>query len=194
MRLYLKKNKMKQVDMARILGITPPAVSQMLAGKIMPSQQGFTLIAEHLRLPSDEYERLQMILFGIRAGMPHMLSSLNCRLRALRCKYGFTPKELQNLSGISESRLSQLENHPDAVPTREESEALSAIFKEAIGESDPEYPSAANGSGIIECREGSDDFSGFDRSASVQLMQVRPECFSEFEGPGTLGEFEQRRQ
>ena len=77
LRTYLQESNVRMTKLANILGVTPSAVSQMLAGKLVLNQTQLNRICEYLRLDQAQILQLNTILVNIRTGAQIVPSELN---------------------------------------------------------------------------------------------------------------------
>ena len=188
LRGHLRQKCLRQAELANALEMTPSAVSQILSGKIVPTQAVFDRIAEILALPCDETVRLQSMLLGIRLGMNDMPSPLNRRIFTLRCQSGASLDEIRRLCGISVERMKQLENDSSAVPTATERGILTTFFGTEIDPENATYASR-NISSRIEVAERRTEYrSDFD-SGMAFITLLSPADFAEFRTGVSLSEY-----
>ena len=192
LRQHLKKQRYHQVELAQKLRLTPSAVSQILSGKIVPTQEIFDRVVEFLALPCDETERLQALLLGIRAGMHRMQSPLNRRIFSLRCQAGLSFDEIRTQCGISPQRMQKLENISSAVPSESEREALEKLFGEELSPVD-RFEAGPAPSARVEVAEDKTDTplapSRNGKTPMAHFVALSPEDFADFRAGDSLADY-----
>lgn len=133
LRQYLKRSKIKQAVLAENVGVSPSAISQMLKGIMLPSQERFNAIISMLRLNTDESMELQSLLLNVRSGVSGMQSDWNRQLFNMRCYHGVTQSGLAELTGIPLRRIRELERFGGAFPSEDEKQRLEKLLTEARG-------------------------------------------------------------
>ncbi len=131
---YLKTAKAKQLDIAKVLDISPSAVSQMLSGSITPKLQQLEAIMEFLQLDRNATAELRDCLARIRSGDQELRSPLNDFIKSERTRNGLTIEKLSQISGIPEDTLVMLENKLNVQPTPYEAVRLASIFNCNVSE------------------------------------------------------------
>ncbi len=130
----LKKSDVRQIDVASALGISPSAVSQMLAGRIIPKLGQLDVIMQLLSLDRCECADLRDCLARIRSGDEELRSPLNDFIKSSRTKCGLSIEKLSEMSGIPAENLMMLENRLNIQPTPYEAVRLAAIFNCSVGD------------------------------------------------------------
>ena len=192
LRQHLKKQRYHQVELAQKLKLTPSAVSQILSGKIVPTQEIFDRVVEFLALPCEETERLQALLLGIRAGMHRMQSPLNRRIFSLRCQAGLSFDEIRAQCGISPQRMQKLENISSAVPSEAEREALEKLFGEELLPVDRFAAGSAPSERLEVAEDKTDDPLApgrDDRPPKAYFIALSPETFADFRAGDSLADY-----
>ena len=187
LRDHLRQKCLRQTKLAGALHVTPSAVSQILSGKIVPTQGVFDRIAEILALPCDETARLQSMLLGIRSGMHGMPSPLNRRIFTLRCESGCSLAEIERLCRIPAERMKRLENDSSAVPTAAERETLANLFGAAIDPANSNYDSSREASSRLEVADHAGAYGSDGGEAYVTSLS--PADFAEFRAGISLADY-----
>ncbi len=123
----LAGSELRQIDLARELGVTPAAISQMLNGKITPNIIQLQKLSEKLQCSRSEFSCMQELMTNIKSGGRLVPSYLNYELRQARREHNLSIAELSRRTGIPVNDIKLYENSPCFEPEREE---LSRICKE----------------------------------------------------------------
>ncbi len=118
----------KQGDIAKLLGVSDSAISQMLVGKIVPNQAQIEKICEKVSVDRKKYLEITSLVSHIRSGFDELRSPFNHVLFAMRCQRGMSRRALSKASGIGNTRLRSLEHNCRAVPEAGEIKSLSAAL------------------------------------------------------------------
>ena len=176
LRTYLQESNVRMTKLANILGVTPSAVSQMLAGKLVLNQTQLNRICEYLRLDQAQILQLNTILVNIRTGAQIVPSELNTLVFSLRCQRGLMQRQLSYLSGVSIAELNRLENDPNAVLTPETADKLAPILECSTEK-------------LLQATTG--DVSKVAHANSMPCVILRD--FDEYDGHEPLVEFARRK-
>ena len=177
---HIKAAKVRQLDIAEMLGISGSAVSQMLSGSITPKLQQLDMIMELLKLDRNTAAELRDCLARIRSGDQGLRSPLNDFIKSSRTRCGLTLEKLSKISGIPEENLQMLENKINVQPTPHEAVRLAAIFNCNVSELWQVSPDAApdnigpNGDGSVGkfFRDATVPYRGLGRS-TIKLPIVK---------------------
>ena len=176
LRTYLQESNVRMTKLANILGVTPSAVSQMLAGKLVLNQTQLNRICEYLRLDQAQILQLNTILVNIRTGAQIVPSELNTLVFSLRCQRGLMQRQLSYLSGVSIAELNKLENDPNAVLTPATADKLAPILECSTEK-------------LLQATTG--DVSKVAHANSMPCVILRD--FDEYDGHEPLVEFARRK-
>ena len=176
LRTYLQESNVRMTKLANVLGVTPSAVSQMLAGKLVLNQTQLNRICEYLRLDQAQILQLNTILVNIRTGAQIVPSELNTLVFSLRCQRGLMQRQLSYLSGVSIAELNKLENDPNAVLTPETADKLAPILECSTEK-------------LLQATTG--DVSKVAHANSMPCVILRD--FDEYDGHEPLVEFARRK-
>jgi len=126
---YLCAKKIRQQAVAKELGLTSSAVSQMLSGKKMLFQMHhLNRICEMLALEPAQTFELQSLLLRLRNAGEFATTPFARMLFALRIARGVSYCELANLTGISAATLQRLEKDDSASLSPEIAEKLAPVL------------------------------------------------------------------
>ncbi len=141
-RKKIASSELRQIDLARELGITPAAVSQMLSGKITPNIIQLQKLSDKLNCTRSEYSRMQEMLANIKSRGRLGLSYLNYELRRARTEKNWSIAELSRQTGITPNDIKLFENNPCLNPDRGELSALCSALGLDVNSFVPpvEYP------------------------------------------------------
>ncbi len=131
---YLKQSKLRQLDFAQALAVSPSAVSQMLSGRMVPSLAQLDTMAQKLALDRNQAAELRDYLARIRTGEEEIRSPLNDFIRSARIRRGLSVGQLSRLTGIPAADLSTLESRIGAQPSPTEAVRLAAVLECDIGD------------------------------------------------------------
>ena len=149
----LREAGIRQAELAEHLGITSSAVSQMLSGKIAPTQKRLDRIMEFVSISPAAAADLSAMISGGAGSDDASRSEFNIRFFKLRCRSGLSLQQLSNRLGIYFTRLRRFEADPYVIPTSEELMLLSDVFG-----CDPDYLMIGSGitpgSGILHVADG----------------------------------------
>ena len=127
-----RKSVCRQNEIARALGISGSAVSQMLHGKLLPKQAQLEQICRMLQATETEKHELFQMLANIRNGGEVLESPFNRMLRQSREACAIELESLAEHTGISLSRLRILEEGHNVIPTASELEILSIHLQRPV--------------------------------------------------------------
>ena len=126
---YVKRSKLRQLEVARRLDISASAVSQMLSGRVMPNLKQLDEITRMLALSRFECAELRDCLARIRSGDEGLRSPLNDFIRSSRIRSGLSLEQLSEKTGIPPEHLEMLENKLNIQPSPYEAVRLAAVFE-----------------------------------------------------------------
>jgi transcriptional regulator with XRE-family HTH domain len=115
---------LRQLDLARHLGVSTSAVSQMLHGKTAPDARHLETIIELLQCSRNQIFIMRDLLAKIRTGVKELRSPFNEFLSDARKAQNLTFAGLSNLTGIPTSELRAYETCASAKPESEQLEVL----------------------------------------------------------------------
>lgn len=188
---YIRQSKVRQLDVAQALDLSPSAVSQMLSGRIIPHLKQLDTITQLLQLERPVCAELRDCLMRIRSGDEHLRSPLNDFIRSSRTRCGLSLKQLSAMTGIPEENLEMLETKLNVQPTPHEAVRLAAIFGCSVNELWQMQPEAqgenvynSNDSSprpAVVLREDRIPYSP-SKNASVKVPVIRFEDLDNFNG------------
>lgn len=183
LRDVMRRNGVRQADVARHLNMSASAMSQVMSGVMLPSQRRLDQMFEFLHPDLEEAEELQHMLYWLRSGRDSLTSGSNRRLFMLRCRSGMSIRQLSESTGMTGARLRKLENAAGACPTSEEATklagALGCSTDELIGEEKSYEASAAL---PVEAAEG----------LRCSLPMISLADMTAYSAEDDIGEFAQR--
>lgn len=112
--------RLRQIDLAKFLNITPAAISQMLNGKLTPNLSQLNKLAEKMKCSREEYSEWQQLVAAVKSGGHLKLSNLNYELREARRKLNISISELSRQTDISPINIKLFETNPFHLPNKEE--------------------------------------------------------------------------
>ena len=124
----LRAGGVPRKEVVRQMEVSQSALSQILRGTILPTQQRLDRLFELLHPPVEEAEKLQDMLLWLRAGFTHYPSDFNRKLFFARCHRGMSIEALSAASDIPVNRLRRLERTAYAEPEPEEVLMLSYVL------------------------------------------------------------------
>jgi|GEM_PF-5610220 transcriptional regulator with XRE-family HTH domain len=170
----LAGSELRQIDLARELGVTPAAVSQMLSGKITLNIVQLQKLSEKLNCSRSEYSRMQDLLTNIKSRGRLGLSYLNYELQRARKEHNMSLAELSRQTDIPVNDIKLYENSPCLEPERQE---LSRLCK-ALGLSisrfiQVEYPTAHAPSPPPSVREEPETYRARRHVPQLELKELK---------------------
>lgn len=124
----LRPSGVPRKELCRQLELSPSALSQILSGAMLPTQQRLDRLFELLHPSVAEAEKLQDMLLWLRAGYTHYPSVFNRKLFLARCQSGMSLEALSSASDIPVNRLRRLERTAYAEPVPDEVFTLSFVL------------------------------------------------------------------
>ena len=97
---HIKASKVRKLELAEVLELSPSAVSQMLSGRINPNLKQFDAMCQLLSLDRKECADLRDCLLRIRSGDDELRSPLNDFIKSSRTKHGLTIDQFAYMTGI----------------------------------------------------------------------------------------------
>ena len=128
LREIMRRNKVRQKDLAKHLSVSASAMSQIMNGLLPPSQKRLDQMFELLKPELQEAEQLQDMLYWLRSGRRHLTLESNRRLFMLRCRCGISLRQLSESTMIPMARLRKLENSANTCISVDEAEALAGAL------------------------------------------------------------------
>ncbi len=112
--------RLRQIDLAKFLDVTPAAISQMLNGKLTPNLSQLSTLAEKMKCSREEYSEWQHLVAAVKSGGHLKLSNLNYELREARRKLNISISELARQTDISPVNIKLFETNPLHLPHKDE--------------------------------------------------------------------------
>lgn len=125
---HLKSGGKKQTDLARYLGVTQSAVSQMINGKTAPAMTQLEKICRFAGCDKITSYRLKSLLVKIKTGADNPRSIFNENLRKYRQRLELSVNELAELTKIDVEELVAMEELGNAMPTEKQLTLLAAAL------------------------------------------------------------------
>ncbi len=125
---YLRRAKVKQLELAKLLDITPSAICQMIKCRILMNLKQLSTVGHFLELSEDEMLEMQVLLTNLRNGESDLLTHFNRFMRKCRKDKGLSLTKLAQITGISAVRLRSFESDFNAYFTLEDAEKLSKVY------------------------------------------------------------------
>ena len=178
-RAHLKQSRLRQLDIAAALELSPSAISQMLSGRMVPSLAQLDMMCEKMALNRRQSAELRDCLARIRTGESDISSPLNDFLKSARIRRGLSLRQLSDMTGIPAVDLKMLETRVGVRPNPSEAVRLSAVLDCDLAElwSSAPPPAAPEFSHDGELREGVPYLARTEKNAPV----VRLESLGYFE-------------
>ncbi|MBE6367808.1 MAG: helix-turn-helix transcriptional regulator [Lentisphaerae bacterium] len=167
---HMKNSKVRQLTIAKAMGVTPSAVSQMLSGKMTPSMAQLNTFLEVLKLDPATGGKLRECLAKLRSGDTVLRSPLNEFIFSQRTERCLSLDQLAFMTGIPVENLSDLENRFEAVPSPHEATRLAAVFNCApsdIWSVSPDAPAAFPGQVVFNDPCGRPEIAGAQPKSPV---------------------------
>ena len=126
--MLIRKSGMRQIELAAKIGVSSAAISQFVHGTTLPTPRHMGLIFDVLKIPARTRAQIQYQLMLARSEPRKQENEQSFSLLTLRASHGLSLLQVSARTDISQERLLELEQNPEAVMSEEEKDKLSTLF------------------------------------------------------------------